>query len=126
MSNYGLIKFRLPTGRNLSVRGSVTRNPLNFSREAVVNLDGTVDGSESAQGHRFAMSIAARDSDGNPVDIAALFALEKVTFTIMHESERIDRTYSRATLFGDPQVDDSNGEVSGINGVAEGYLETRR
>ena len=124
MSNYGLIKFRTPTGQNLSLRGSVTHNPLNYSREAIVNTDGAVDGSETATGYRFAMSLAAKDSEGNPVNLAQLFALNKVTFTFIHDSERVVRTYSRAMLTGDPQVDDMTGELSGITGVAEGYLET--
>lgn len=123
MSNYGLIKFRTPTGQNLSLRGSVTHNPLNYSREATVNTDGTVDGSETATGYRFAMSLAAKDSEGNPVNLAQLFGLNKVTFTFIHDSEGVSRTYSRAILTGDPQVDDMTGELSGISGVAEGYLE---
>lgn len=124
MSNYGLIKFRTPTGQNRSLRGSVTHNPLNFSREAVANLDGTLDGTETPQGYRFAMSLTGKDADGSPVDWRQLFAFDKVTFTFIHDSERIVRTYSRAMLTGDPQVDDITGEVSGISGVAEGFLET--
>lgn len=124
MSNYGLIKFRSPTGQNLSLRGSVTHNPLNYSREATVNTDGTVDGTEAAQGYRFAMSLAAKDASGNPVNWAQLFGFDKVTFTFIHDSERVVRTYSRAMLTGDPQVDDMTGEVSGITGTAEGFLET--
>lgn len=123
MSNYGLIKFRLPSGRNLALRGSVTHNPVNFSREAVVNLDRTVDGTETPQGYRFALSSSGKTADGSPVDWAALMSGDKVTFSFIHESERILRTYSRAILTGDPQVDDLTGEVSGITGVAEGFLE---
>lgn len=126
MANYGLAKFRLPTGKNLSIRGSLTHNPINFSREATVNLDGSVDGSESAQGYRFGLSLAAKDRDGNAVDVAALYALDKVSFSFIHDSEKVVRTYSRCTLMGDPQVDDMTGELSGISGVAEGYLEQRR
>lgn len=125
MSNYGLIKFRLPNGQNLGLRGSVTHNPLRFSREAVVNLDGTVEGTETPTGYRFAMSLTGKDADGNPVDWSQIFAFDKVTFSFIHESERINRTYSRAMLVGDPQVDDITGEVSGISGVAEGFLENR-
>ena len=124
MANYGLIKFRAGSiGSNLSVRGSVTRNPLNFSREAVVNLDGSVDGTESPQGHRAALSIAAKDW---PLLAPVFAAGEKVDFTFLHDSEKIDRTYSRAILTGDPSVDDITGEVSGITVVAEGYLEVPR
>lgn len=126
MSNYGLAKFRLPTGQNLGVRGSLTHNPVNFSREAVVNLDGSVDGTETPQGYRFGLSLAGKDRDGNPVDFRMLMALDKVTFSFLHDSERMLRTYSRCTLMGDPQVDDITGEVSGITGVAEGYLEQGR
>lgn len=124
MSNYGLAKFRLPTGQNLGIRGSLTHNPVNFSREPVVNLDGTVDGTETPQGFRAGLSLAAKDSNGNPVDFAMLMRLDKVTFTFIHDSERMNRTYSRAMLTGDPQVDDITGEVSGLTVVAEGYLES--
>lgn len=123
MANYGLIIFRLPTGQNLGLRGSVSHNPLNFSREAVVNLDGTVEGSETPQGYRFSMSLTGKDADGNPVDWRQIFAFDRVTFSFLHTSERILRTYSRAKLVGDPSVDDVTGEVSGISGVAEGFLE---
>lgn len=124
MSNYGLAKFRLPTGQNLGIRGSLTHNPVNFSREAVVNLDGSVDGTETPQGYRAGLSLAGKDRDGNPVDLAMLMGLNKVTFTFIHDSERVVRTYSRAMLTGDPQVDDITGEVSGLTVVAEGYLES--
>ncbi|MET3892783.1 hypothetical protein ABIE41_003859 [Bosea sp. OAE506] len=126
MSNYGLIKFRLPTGQNLSVRGSVTRNPARVSRESVVNLDGTVDRTETPMGYRFALSLQPKTAEGVGIDFDALMAFDKVTFTFLHDSERVDRTYSRASLIGDPQVDDMTGEVTGITGVAEGYLETPR
>lgn len=124
MSNYGLIKLRAGSiGTNISLRGSVTRNPHNVSREAVVHLDNTVDGTETAMGFRFAMSISVK---GWPL-LAPLFAAgEKVDFTFLHDSEKIDRVYSRAILTGDPQVDDVTGEISGITGVAEGYLEVPR
>lgn len=126
MANYGLIKFRDPTGRNIGLRGSVTHNPVPFSREAVVNLDGSVDGTETPQGYRFAMSFKGKDADGNPIDWRQLFAMDKVSFSFLHDSERVVRSYSRATLMGDPQVDDITGEVSGITGVAEGFLEQAR
>lgn len=127
MSDYGgLIKFRLPTGRNLSVRGSVTHNPSPLSYEAVVNHDLSVDRTVKPEAFRFALSLKMRDTDGNPVDFAGLMALDKVDFTFLHDTERTDRTYSRASLLGDPQMDGMTGEVSGITGIAEGYLEVRR
>ncbi len=126
MADYGLIKFRAPTGRNYSIRGSVTHNPLNYSSEAVVNLDGIIDRNISPQGFRFAMSLAARDQDGTPVPLAELYALVGVDFTFLHDSERIDRIYGKAVLLGDPQADDLTGEISGITGVAQSFLEVAR
>jgi len=126
MADYGLIKFRGPSGRNYSIRGSVSHNPLNFSAEPVVNLDGTVDRTFTPQGYRASMSLAARDSDGNPTPIGELMALDKVDFTFLHDSERIDRFYGRAKLTGDPSVDDVSGEMSGINVVSESFLEVPR
>lgn len=127
MSNFGgIIKFRLPTGQNLSVRGSVTHNPFNFSAESVVNHDNSVDRTFTPTGYRFALSMKAKDAAGNAIDFATLFAFDKVDFTFLHDTEQVDRTYSRAVLIGDPQLDGMTGELSGITGVAEGYLETRR
>jgi hypothetical protein len=126
MADYGLVKLRLPTGQNISVRGSVTHNPAKVSREAVVNLDGTVDRTETPQGYRFALSLKGKDAAGVPIPFDALMALDKVDIVFLHDSERVDRTYSRASLIGDPQVDDISGEVSGITGVAEGFLEVPR
>lgn len=126
MADYGLIKFRMPNGQNLGIRGSVTHNPVPVSYEPVVNLDGSVDRSVTPQGYRFAMSLKGKDANGAPFDFRQLMAMDKVTFTLIHDSERVNRTYSRASLAGDPQVDDITGEVSGITGVAEGFLETAR
>ncbi len=125
-NNGGLAKFRLPTGVNLSIRGSLTRNPFNLSSEAVVNMDGSVDRSHTVMGYRFALSLASKDRDGVPVDVAAIMAFDKVDFTFLHDTERVDYTYTRASLTGDPQVDAMTGELSGITGVAEGYIETPR
>jgi hypothetical protein len=125
-NNGGLAKFRLPTGRNLSIRGSLTRNPYNLSSEAVVNMDGSVDRSHTVVGYRFGLSLASKDSEGNPVNVKEMMEFDKVDFTFLHDTEQIDYTYSRAALTGDPQIDAMTGELSGITGVAEGYLETRR
>lgn len=126
MANYGLIKFRDPQGRNIGLRGNVTHNPVAYSREAVVNLDLTVEGTEKPEGYRFAMSFTGKDANGAPIDWRPLFAQEKVTFAFLHDSEKVVRVYSRAMFVGDPQVDDITGEVSGLTGVAEGYLEQAR
>lgn len=126
MANYGLIKFRDPSGRNIGLRGSVTHNPVPYSREAVVNLDGSVDGTETPQGYRWSASFKGRDADGNPIDWQAFYAASGGTFTYIHTSERINRTYSKCVITGDPQVDDITGEVSGITGTAEGFLEQSR
>lgn len=127
MSDFGgLIKFRVSTGQNLSVRGSITHNPFNMTAESVVAHDMSIDRTFTPMGYRFAMSLKCKDTSGNPIDFAALFALDKVDFTFLHDTERVDRSYSRASLIGDPQIDAMTGELSGITGVAEGYLETRR
>nr|WP_047574290.1 hypothetical protein [Methylobacterium sp. ZNC0032] len=127
MSNYGgIIKFRLPTGQNLAIRGSLTRNPSNLSAEAVTNTDGTVDRTFTVQGFRFAFSLASKDSEGNPVDLAALFALDKVDFVFLHDTEKMDYHFGRAILIGDPQDDGMTGELSGISGVAETFLTVAR
>lgn len=125
-NNGGIIKFRLPTGANLSVRGSVTRNPARMSAEAVVNADGSVDRSFTVQGYRFAMSLADKDVSGQPVDVDTLLALDKVDFTFLHDTERVDYFFGRSVLTGDPQIDAMTGELSGISGVAETYLAVPR
>lgn len=125
-NNGGLIKFRLPTGSNLAIRGSVTRNPARMSSEAVVNTDGSVDRNHTMQGYRFAMSFADKDQNGNPVDVEALMGFDKVDFTFLHDTEGVDYYFGRAVLIGDPQIDAMTGELSGITGVAETYLATKR
>lgn len=127
MSDFGgIFKFRLPTGQNLSVRGSLTFNPARMSAESVVNHDGSVDRTFTPTGYRFGLSLKGKDASGAAIDFDALLALDKVDFTFLHDTEKVDRTFSRASLIGDPQLDGLTGEVSGITGVAEGYLETRR
>lgn len=127
MSDFGgIVKFRLPTGQNLSVRGSLTYNPASLSAESVVNHDGSVDRTFTPMGFRFALSLKGKDTQGQAIDFGALMALDKVDFTFLHDTEQVDRTFTRASLTGDPQLDGLTGEVSGITGVAEGYLETRR
>lgn len=127
MSDFGgIVKFRLPTGQNLSVRGSLTYNPAKMSAESVVNHDGSIDRTFTPMGYRFALSLKGKDTSGNAVDFDALLALDKVDFTFLHDTEAVDRSFTRASLTGDPSLDGLTGEVSGITGVAEGYLETRR
>jgi hypothetical protein len=127
MSDFGgIVKFRLPTGQNLSVRGSLTYNPAKMSAESVVNHDGSIDRTFTPMGYRFALSLKGKDTSGNPVDFDALLALDKVDFTFLHDTEAVDRSFSRASLIGDASIDGLTGEVSGLTGVAEGYLETRR
>lgn len=122
----GIIRFKLPDGSNLAVRGSVTHQPVRTTSEAIANHDGSLDRSITPTGYKFAMSIANKDSSGNPVNLEALMALSGVTFTVMHDGEKVDRTYSKAFLTGTPSVDDMTGEVSGIEGAAEGMLEVKR
>lgn len=117
----GVILFATPAG-NLSVRGSVTHNPINMSFEGVANHDGTVDRTASPQGYRFGLSLRNKDNVGAPIDVAALMALQDVTISFIKESEGVIETYSGAHLIGDPQIDDMTGEISGITGIAAGFL----
>lgn len=122
----GIIKLRLPTGQNLSVRGNVSHKPSNMTFDKVANHDGTVNRTAAPSGFGFSMALANVDAEGNPVDVAALMALEDVSFMFLHDSERVDRVYSKAFLTGDVSVDDATGEISGLEGVAQGFLETKR
>lgn len=119
----GTIRFSTPLGK-FSVRGSVTHNPISASYEGIVSHDGSVDRSAKPEGFRFSLDLANRTTDNQPLPLADLFSLEGVSFTLMHDTEKMNRVYSKAVLTGDPQVDDSNGTISGISGIAAGYLET--
>jgi hypothetical protein len=118
----GLIKLRLPSGENLTVRGSVSHNPLAYSAEAVVNHDGSADRTITPTGYRGTMSLSNKDSAGRPVDLAAVYALQNATFSVLHEGEKTIRTYSGACFTGDPSVDDLSGEISGIAWTATGMI----
>ncbi len=121
----GTIRFSTPLGK-FSVRGSVTHNPVPYSYEGIVSHDGSTDRSVKPEAYRFAMEMANRTADGAPLPLDALYALENVSFTFLHDTEKVDRTFSLAKLTGDPQVDDMTGAVSGITGIAQGYLEVKR
>ncbi|UNJ22053.1 tail tube protein [Microcystis phage vB_MweS-yong2] len=122
----GIIKFRLPDGRNLTVRGSVTHMPGRFSYEKIANHDGSLDRSVKPEGYEFALSLSNRAVGGERVDFDALMALEGVAFTFLHDAERVDRTFTGASLLGRPSVDDLTGEVSGVTGMATGFIEVPR
>jgi hypothetical protein len=122
----GIIKFRLPDGRNLTVRGSVTHMPGRFSYEKIMNTDGSGDRSARVEGYEFSLSLAGRAVNGERLDYDALMAQSGVTFTILGDTERVDRTYGGAALTGRPSIDAMTGEVTGITGVAETYLELAR
>ena len=122
----GLLKFRLPDGRNLTVRGSVSHMPTRMSFEKINNMDGSNDRSAKLEGYEFGLSLSNRTVDGQEVDWSALMDLEYPTFTVMGDTERMDRTFTRCLLFGRPSVDDLTGEVTGIQGVAEGYQAVAR
>ncbi len=122
----GIIKFRLPDGSNLTVRGSVTHMPGRFSYEKINNYDGSLDRSLKPEGYEFSLSLAGRAVNGERLDYDALMAQSGVTFTILGDTERVDRTYGGAALTGRPSVDAMTGEVTGITGVAETYLELAR
>lgn len=127
MSDFGgIILFRLPSGANLSIRGDVQHTPAKFSYEKVNNHDGSIDRTVKPEGYEFSLSLRDKDAAGNPVDYDALMALDNVSFSFLHATEKVDRTYSKAKLLGRPQVDAMTGAVSGITGVAEGYLEVLR
>lgn len=122
----GIIKFRLPNGSNLTVRGSVTHMPGRLSYEKVNNYDGSISRSVKPEGYEFGLSLENRAIGGERIDFDALMAQSGVTFTFLHDTEKVDRIFSGASLIGRPSVDDMTGEVTGITGVSEGYLELAR
>ncbi|CAN7315978.1 hypothetical protein LJR009_001595 [Bosea sp. LjRoot9] len=127
MSTFGgVIKMRLSNGTNLAVRGSVTHNPDDSTDEKVVNTNGSVDITKKLEGYEAGMSLANRDENGAPINVPALKALGPADITFLHDSERVDRTYSKASIIGRASVDDMTGEITGLTIVSEGYLETQR
>lgn len=120
----GTIIFRTPIG-NLSVRGSVTHNPVPSSYEGGANHDYTTYRTVKPEGFRLAAEFENRDASGNPVDLQALMALQDETVTFICESEKVRRTFLRVSLEGDPQVDDLTGAISGITGRAAGFIEVK-
>lgn len=127
MSKFGgIIKMRLSNGVNLTVRGSVTHNPDSFTDEKIVNHDNSFDVSRKPEAFEASMSLANRDSAGNPIDIAAIKDLGPADITFLHDTERVDRVYSGAQIIGRASVDDMTGEITGLTLVAQGYLAVRR
>jgi hypothetical protein len=122
----GLIKLRLPDGRNLSLRGSVTHMPGRMTYAKVANTDGTLDRTATFEGYEASFSYSNRQLSGAEIGIDALMELSGVTVTVMYDTEKVDRTFSGASFLGRPSVDDMTGEVTGVTLQAEAFLETRR
>lgn len=120
--NYGLVKLRLASGVELTVRGGVMENPADISVEPVVNTDGSVDGTVTAMGYRGKFTLAARTIDGTPVDVGALLRLQQTSVTFISEAEHSLRSYSGVSFHGDPEVDVMTGELTGIMFTARGRL----
>lgn len=122
----GILKFRLPDGRNLSVRGSVTHMPGRSTFEKIANYDGSLDRSQKPEGYEASLAFSNRDTDGIVIDWDAVMALEGVNVTLLSDAERVDRTFSDGFFFGRPSIDDLTGEITGVQFAATDYAAVRR
>jgi hypothetical protein len=123
MADYGLITLRVD-GVNISVRGSVQENPSRISSEMVINQDFSQDRTITPMNYRMTFSLALRDRAGNALDLDAIMNRQEGTVSFIGDAEKKIRTFSGTVFSGDPQVDLSNGEVTGLTATATGRIET--
>jgi hypothetical protein len=109
-------------GANLVVRGKFQIYPSNVSAEPLVNQDGSTSRTLTPKGYRFKASF-----EDSPVGTATALDWEAIlrggpyNATMVEDHTGALHTWTSAKLTGDIEVDRTNGEVTGIEGIADDY-----
>lgn len=99
--------------------GDISIMPTNIVRSALSNQDGSL--AVQSKPKPFSANFTFRKPCHK--DWLALFFSCGGNITIVEESNGRSHLFTRAVMVGDPQVNLSNGEVSGISIAAEDYRE---
>lgn len=99
--------------------GDITIMPFNIARTALSNQDGSL--AVQAKPKPYSANFTFRKPCGK--DWLALFISCGGNITIVEESNGRSHLFTRAVMVGDPQINLTTGEVTGISIAAEDYQE---
>lgn len=119
-NNFGGRIFIEVDGKRLKpAEADITLSPVNVVRSAMSNQDGSL--AVQAKPKPYSANFTFR----KPCEKGWLDLFFKCggNITIVEDTNNRSHLFSRAVLVGDPQVNLSNGEVSGITVAAEDYQE---
>jgi hypothetical protein len=115
----GLVRVRLSTGEQLSLRGTLSMSTSGVSAEALTNQDGTVDRTMTPKPKTVELTFADRGLDHDK-----LMTSDRFNITFIEESTGVTHYFSRAFVVGDPVKNRLTGEVTGCSIAAETYRKT--
>ncbi|AYM13067.1 hypothetical protein G6L58_17280 [Agrobacterium tumefaciens] len=113
----GRMTVRLANGALLALRGNFTVLSAGQSNEAVTNQDGSTDRVGTPTAPRAEVTF----KDASDVDFNALMTAARQNFTIQEEFTGVTHHYFNAFFSGEPSSNRLNGELSGLQIVAEAY-----
>lgn len=115
----GIIRMKLSTGEQISLRGTLAMNTSSVSTEAVTNQDGSVDRTLTPVPRRAEFTFADRGLNHD-----RLMKSDRFNVTFIEDQTGVTHYFTKAFLVGDPAKNRINGEVTGLSLAAEGYRKT--
>lgn len=117
----GEVRLNTSTGANLKLRAAVEINPSNINADAVVNQDGSISKTAELTGYRASASFE------EPIGVNIWDDLMRQTdmnIRAVEDFTGVVHAWTAAMFIGDPQVNRSNGEVTGVTWISEAYRKT--
>jgi len=117
----GEMRFAI-AGANLVVRGKVQTYPSNASAEGIVNQDGSTSRTLTPKGYRAKMTFEDTPAGtATALDWNAILRGGPFNATLVEDHTGVLHTWTRAKFTGDAEVDRMNGEVTGLELLADDY-----
>jgi len=113
----GRMTARLASGFLLSLRGNFTVMSAGQSNEAITNQDGSTDRVGTPTAPRAEVTF----KDASNVDFNVLMTAPRQNFTVHEEFTSVTHYFFNAFFSGEPSSNRLNGELSGLQIVAETY-----
>lgn len=115
----GIIRMRLSTGEQISLRGTLNMNTSGVSAEAMANQDASVDRIMTVQPRRVEFTFSDRGLNHD-----RLMKSDRFNVTFIEDTTGVTHFFTKAFMVGDPQKNRINGEVTGMSIASEGYKKT--
>lgn len=113
----GRMTARLASGSLLSLRGNFTVMSAGQSNEAITNQDGSTDRVGTPTAPRAEVTF----KDASDVDFNTLMTAPRQNFTVHEQFTGVTHYFFNAFFSGEPSANRLNGELSGLQIVAETY-----